>query len=353
MRVALSCVLVARVAGGEHGAILPGMTLRRGDVADAAVAVLLIIPMYEARRPLSGGVQVDEPLERELRPILRCAEQCLGESIVITNARTRVGWLDAEPMQHGQNRRCLQGCAVVAVQHRTHWLGMHPLGERRSPGQVSSVLGTVSVMHLEADDLTAVEVQDQVEVEPASLDLRRQERHVPAPDVAGTGGDVRGRWARRPWWPGSPSAVHLAMCAQHTMEAGLTGDVDTLVGQCRDNPRRRRLGEARFVGHRDDPRPFGLAQSVRWDRALSVRPAIPLYQTVTGLPAPQCAGVDAGQSTGRGEPGSVRAGVSNVTHQDLAVFQAGHASSPSWKTAESFFDRTSKAAVSASALSLR
>jgi hypothetical protein len=26
-----------------------------------------------------------------------------------------------------------------------------------------------------------------------------------------------------------------------------------------------------------------------------------------------------------------------VAHQDLAMFQAGHASSPSWKTAESFF----------------
>jgi hypothetical protein len=55
---------------------------------------------------------------------------------------------------------------------------MHPLGERRSPGQVSSVLGTVRVMHLEADDLAAVEVEDQVEIEPASLDLRRQERQI-------------------------------------------------------------------------------------------------------------------------------------------------------------------------------
>ena len=38
---------------------------------------------------------------------------------------------------------------------------------------------------------------------------------------------------------------------------------------------------------------------------------------------------------------------------DLAVFQAGHTSSPSLKTAASFFERTSKAAVSARALSLR
>ena len=148
------------------------------------------------------------------------------------------------------------------------------------------MLGTISVMHLKADDLAAVEVQDQVEVEPASLDLRRQERHVPAPDVARTAGNVRGRWARRPRWLSPSPAVHLTMRAQHAMEAGLTGNVDTLVGQCRDNPRRRRrLGEARLIGNLDDPGPFGLAQSVRWDRAISLRPPITLLQTITGLPA--------------------------------------------------------------------
>src|SRR5271165_2895285 len=143
------------------------------------------------------------------------------------------------------------------------------------------------------------------------------------------------------------------MRAKHAMKAGLAGEVDPLVGQCRNNPRRRRLGEARFVGDPDDPGPLGLAQRVRRHRTIGVRPPITLPQTVTGLPAPQRAGVDAGQDTGRGEPGSVRTGLFNVTHQGLAVFQAGHASSPSWKTAESFFASTSKAAVSASALSLR
>src|SRR5271165_1833277 len=89
-----------------------------------------------------------------------------------------------------------------------------------TPGQMGRVLGAVGIMHLEADDLAAVEVEDQVEIEPASLDLRRQERHIPAPDLAGAGGDVCGRWARHPWWLGSPSAVHLAVRAQHAMEAG-------------------------------------------------------------------------------------------------------------------------------------
>src|SRR5271165_774692 len=143
------------------------------------------------------------------------------------------------------------------------------------------------------------------------------------------------------------------MRAKHAMKAGLAGEVDALVGQSRNDPRRRRRGEARFVGDRDDPGPLGLAQRLRRHRTIGVWPPITLPQTVTGMPAPQRAGVDAGQGTGRGEPGSVRTGLFNVTHQGLAVFQAGHASSPSWKTADNFFASTSKAAVSARALSLR
>src|SRR4249920_2624316 len=113
---------------------------------------------------------------------------------------------------------------------------MHALGERRSPGQMSSVLGAGGVMHLEADDLAAEEVQDQVKIEPASLDLCRQECHVPTPHFGGAGGDVRGGRSRRPWRLSPASAVHLTVLAQYTVEAGLAGDVDALVRQRRDDP---------------------------------------------------------------------------------------------------------------------
>jgi hypothetical protein len=43
LRVALPGVLVDRVAGGEHRTILPGMTLCRGDIADAAMAVFMVV----------------------------------------------------------------------------------------------------------------------------------------------------------------------------------------------------------------------------------------------------------------------------------------------------------------------
>jgi hypothetical protein len=60
LRVALPSILVDRVAGGEQGAILPRMTLCRGDIADAAVPVLVVVPPNEPHRPLPGGVEIGE-----------------------------------------------------------------------------------------------------------------------------------------------------------------------------------------------------------------------------------------------------------------------------------------------------
>ena len=194
-RVALPRSLIDGVAGFEQTVIATGMTLCRGDIADAAVPVLEIVPLHELHRPLPGSCQIGEPLERELGTIFRGSEQRLGEGVVIAHARARVGRPDAEPMQHGQHRRGLQAGAVVTVQHGARRHRMHTLGERRASSQMGCVLGAVGVMHLEADNLAAVEVQDQVQIEPSSLDLRRQERHIPAPDLAGAGGDVRARRA--------------------------------------------------------------------------------------------------------------------------------------------------------------
>src|SRR5271166_4220646 len=57
-RVALPRPLIDRMAGGEQGAILASMTLPRGNVADAAVPVLVVVPVHEARGPLPGGAEV-------------------------------------------------------------------------------------------------------------------------------------------------------------------------------------------------------------------------------------------------------------------------------------------------------
>jgi hypothetical protein len=68
--VAFSLLLVERMTSHQHAAILTGMTLSRRDIANAAVAMLVVVPAHEARHPLPGGVQLGEPSGRELRPIL-------------------------------------------------------------------------------------------------------------------------------------------------------------------------------------------------------------------------------------------------------------------------------------------
>jgi hypothetical protein len=50
-RVACPGGEVKRVAGFQHRAILTGMSLSRADVADAAVAMIVVVPTHGGTRP--------------------------------------------------------------------------------------------------------------------------------------------------------------------------------------------------------------------------------------------------------------------------------------------------------------
>jgi hypothetical protein len=69
---------------------------------------------------------------------------------------------------------------------------MHALGKRGAPGQMRGMIGAVGVMDLEADDLAAEQVEDEVQIEPPPLHRRGEECHVPAPDLSWGRRDVRG-----------------------------------------------------------------------------------------------------------------------------------------------------------------
>ena len=60
-RIALARGLVDGMAGAEQAAILTGMALCRGDVADGAVPMLVIVPVDEPRGPGPGRLQVGTP----------------------------------------------------------------------------------------------------------------------------------------------------------------------------------------------------------------------------------------------------------------------------------------------------
>jgi hypothetical protein len=55
--------------------------------------------------------------------------------------------------------------AVVTVQHRPLRARVHALGQRGALEQLSGMIRFVEVMHRPADDLAAVEIEDEIEDE--------------------------------------------------------------------------------------------------------------------------------------------------------------------------------------------
>jgi hypothetical protein len=121
------------------------------------------------------------------------------------------------------------------------------------------------------------------------------------------------------------------MVTQHAAQIRLTGQVDPLFGQRRNDPRRRHVREPRLVGHAQQPRTIFGAQCVCRRRAH----------------------VDAGERARPIQPRSGLMRLSDVLGQGPAIFESDHSSSPLWMIASSHFDSTSSVAASASALSLR
>ena len=125
------CLLVERMASLQDGAVLTGMPVCRADVADATVAVIVVVPTDERTRPRAGLLEVREALHRELWSVLRRAEHRLDEGVVIADARAGVGGCQTEPVHHGQDRSGLERRAVIPVQLGLVIQRVQVLGEGR------------------------------------------------------------------------------------------------------------------------------------------------------------------------------------------------------------------------------
>jgi len=90
-RVALARVLVQLMQRQQDLPVCPGVALGRRHVADATVAVLLVVPTHEASHQLAGLLQVGQASLREFRPVLGRSQQALHEGVVVAHPRTRVG----------------------------------------------------------------------------------------------------------------------------------------------------------------------------------------------------------------------------------------------------------------------
>ena len=71
----------------QAGVVVPGMSLRRADIADAGVTVLEVVPMHEAVSPGVSRLKGSKALGGKLRAVLGSARQRLGIGVVIADVR--------------------------------------------------------------------------------------------------------------------------------------------------------------------------------------------------------------------------------------------------------------------------
>jgi hypothetical protein len=83
------------MSSGKDASNLSRMTLNRTDILDAAVTMIVVVPMYEVMSRRSCILEACKAAWRELWSILCSAEQRFDERIVIANRRTRVRRLDS------------------------------------------------------------------------------------------------------------------------------------------------------------------------------------------------------------------------------------------------------------------
>ena len=67
--------------------VLAGMPLVWADVADSSVQMLDVVPMHELAGPVSGLIEIFEPMSRKLRPVLGGSECQFCNSVVVTHTR--------------------------------------------------------------------------------------------------------------------------------------------------------------------------------------------------------------------------------------------------------------------------
>ena len=67
----------------EDGLVVPFVALCRADVADAAAAMIEVVPMHEIGRPVPVVFEVGEAFGQELGPVFGRAEERLGEGVVV------------------------------------------------------------------------------------------------------------------------------------------------------------------------------------------------------------------------------------------------------------------------------
>ena len=116
--------------GRQDGVVFARMALSGGNIADATVAMLAIVPTHKVMAPGARRFQIGKAMRREFRAVFGNLEQRFNEGVIVRHSRTRIRRLDAQPVEHGQHGGGLEGAAVVAMKHGFVRYGVNSFGQR-------------------------------------------------------------------------------------------------------------------------------------------------------------------------------------------------------------------------------
>ena len=179
---------------GDKLGSLTVMNRGRGQQLQAGVMVLMVVPgkqlLAETPRILDGAEAV-----RIVRPVLHGFEMSFREKIVVGDMGAAVGFDDAEVSeQQGQGLRCHRRTAIGVQRELT---GRNALLLARVFDKLPSLGGCLAIGDHPAGDVTAEDVENDVQVIEIPLQRASEFGDVPAPELIGCGGQQFGFPIRR------------------------------------------------------------------------------------------------------------------------------------------------------------
>ncbi len=208
------------VPANPHG--LANVALLGRHEFDAAVAVLVVVPVDKRCNPLTGLVLPGEWLTRVIRPILHRPEQGFRVRIVLADARPGERREHAQFLQATLQRGGAHGVAVIRVEDQRLFSSLADSLSQASPAHQIRCNGWIlTLIHIPGHDHPAPDVDDQVEVKPDPAYGGWQVRDVPTPHLIGFCGPEPRHWSWFLWWPGSSAPLDLPVGMEYPVEAAL------------------------------------------------------------------------------------------------------------------------------------
>ena len=159
----------------EKVPVLSPMPLGRRHKFEGAMAVMIVVPPHKGRHPLASLLQgVEGPIHRIVRAIFHRFEEGLRIRIVVADGRTPERGTNPQFLKHAEHGGALHRGAIVRMQNDPGRLASLGLPKHGLFEGFRRMVGGFAGPDLPSDDLPAVEIQKEVEIEKLPLDQRGQ-----------------------------------------------------------------------------------------------------------------------------------------------------------------------------------